>query len=186
VNGGDVIVRMGEFAVGQNAGDTLISIGLGSCIGLAMLDPTRGTVALAHIVFPSAAPEQAGGPGKFADQAVPALVGALAALGSARSDLEAVLVGGARMFSFAASSGLDVGTRNHAAARKALAAAEIPIRAEATGGWVGRTIHVIARDVAVAVSEPGGELYDLHRPAQAGNGTEAGYGGQTGYGGPAQ
>lgn len=163
----DFIVRMGELAVGSEAGDVLLSIGLGSCIGLALLDRTRGAVALAHVVFPSAAPGQAGGPGKFADQAVPALVEALTPHGSAPGELEAVLVGGARMFSFAASSGLDVGTRNADAAREALAAAAIPIRAEATGGWVGRTIQVTAGAAAVQVREPGGELGELYRARTA-------------------
>ena len=34
----ETMVRMGELALSSNPGDVLVSIGLGSCIGLALLD----------------------------------------------------------------------------------------------------------------------------------------------------
>ena len=55
-------------------------------------------------------------PGKFAPSAVPALVAELKKLGAVPSALEAVLVGGAQMFSFGPRRRpLDVGNRNNAA-----------------------------------------------------------------------
>ena len=56
-------------------GDVLVSLGLGSCIGLALVDKRAGVAGLAHIVLPACA--GAVDPGtmhKFADHAVPALV----------------------------------------------------------------------------------------------------------------
>ena len=35
---GEIMVRMGELAVSSTPGDVLVSIGLGSCIGLALVD----------------------------------------------------------------------------------------------------------------------------------------------------
>ena len=81
-------------------------------------------------------------PGKLAPSAVPALVDELKKLGAVPSSLEAILVGGAQMFSFGNSGAgrLDVGARNEAATREALAAAKIPVLAHATGGSTGQVM----------------------------------------------
>ena len=47
------MVRMGELAASAVAGDVLVSLGLGSCIGLALLDRRVGVAGLAHVVLPS-------------------------------------------------------------------------------------------------------------------------------------
>ena len=100
---GDIAVRMGEIAVSSTRGDVLVSLGLGSCIGLALVDQRRGIAGLAHVMLPEAIP--GGGPaGKFADLAVPALLEQTTALGTTRGALKAVLVGGAQMFSLGTGS----------------------------------------------------------------------------------
>ncbi len=43
---------MGELAVSSTVGDELVAIGLGSCIGLAMVDREAGVAGLAHVVLP--------------------------------------------------------------------------------------------------------------------------------------
>ena len=79
----EVMVRMGELAVAAKGGATLVSIGLGSCIGLALIDRAKGIAGLAHVMLPAAPADGAGEtPGKFADHAVPALLQELAPLGS--------------------------------------------------------------------------------------------------------
>lgn len=130
---------MGELAVSSRVGDELVAVGLGSCIGLAMVDREAGAAGLAHVVLP----ESLGKPGpapKFADLAVPDLIARLLERGARRTKLEAVLIGGARMFTVGAS--LDIGARNAEAVRRALEDAKIPIRAEETGGNRGRTARV--------------------------------------------
>jgi chemotaxis protein CheD len=136
----ETMVRMGEYAFSGRAGDVLVSLGLGSCIGLALLDRRASVAGLAHVVLP-AADGREGAPGKFADTAVPALLDAVVGLGARRSRLDAVLVGGASMFSFG-GTGLDVGQRNDAAVREELARLRIPIAAAETGGSTGRTVRV--------------------------------------------
>lgn len=136
----ETVVRMGELAAAVGADSVLTTVGLGSCVGLALLDRAGGIAGLAHVVLPEApgtdAPAQ---PGKFADTAVPALVAQVLVLGARRSRLEAALVGGAQMFSF---GGLDIGSRNESAVRGALESHRIPVRAADTGGSTGRTMHV--------------------------------------------
>jgi chemotaxis protein CheD len=138
----EIAVRMGEIAVSADPADVLVSLGLGSCIGLALVDQRRGIAGLAHIMLPEALAD--GGPvGKFADVAVPELVERTTALGTSRPMLKAVLVGGAQMFSLGGSGALDIGVRNDAAVREALHKERITVVAAATGGSKGRTIRVI-------------------------------------------
>jgi chemotaxis protein CheD len=146
----------------------LVSIGLGSCIGLCLIDRRRSVIGLAHVMLPAGGPGDM--PGKFAPSAVPALVGELRKLGALQSSLEAILVGGAQMFSFGNSGAgrLDVGARNEAATREALATAKIPILAHATGGSTGRTVRVTAEDPRVVVKEAGSGERELFRATAVG------------------
>ena len=72
---------------------------------------------------------------------MPVLLDAVVGLGARRTRVEAVLVGGASMFSFG-GSGLEVGQRNDAAVRDELKKLRIPIAATETGGSRGRTVRV--------------------------------------------
>ena len=112
----ETMVRMGELAVSSVPGDVLVSLGLGSCIGLALIDRKMGIAGLAHVVLPQSQGHDEPNPRKFADHAVPELVSELEAAGARRVRLEAVLVGGASMFAVSSSS-LEVGQRNEAAVR---------------------------------------------------------------------
>jgi chemotaxis protein CheD len=154
----EIAVRMGEIAVSSSPGEMLLSLGLGSCIGLALVDQRRGVAGLAHIMLPEAIGN--GGPaGKFADLAVPELVARTVAQGTARTSLKAVLVGGAQMFALGGNA-LDIGVRNEAAVRGLLAAEHIPVVAAATRGSKGRTIKVWPGG-AVVSKEAGGVEVEL-------------------------
>jgi chemotaxis protein CheD len=156
----ELIVRMGELAVSSEDDDVLVTIGLGSCIGLALVDRVSGVAGLAHVVLPdSTEAGQADSAAKFADTAVPALVNELGTAGASRSHLEAVLAGGAQMFGFGRKdhSRLDIGVRNDAAVTAALERERIPLRAKATGGNKGRTIRVHVSTGSITVREAGGD-----------------------------
>ncbi len=138
----DTIVRMGELAVSADPCACLVTIGLGSCIGLVIVDRMRKVAGLAHVMLPQARPGQAEGlapsaRGKYADLAVPALVDAMLAAGARRLGLQVALVGGAKMFG-AASGTLDVGARNEAAVRDALAAARLRVEGDGDRGREGQ------------------------------------------------
>jgi chemotaxis protein CheD len=154
---------MGEFAATADASAILTTIGLGSCLGIALLDPGGRAAGLAHVMFPQARQPDAERPGRYADTAVTALLAALARLGSPASGLCAVLAGGARMFSFKGASGPDIGASNLAATQEVLSLAGIPICASATGGSSGRSIRIQAADGVVRVREAGIDT-ELYRP----------------------
>ena len=149
----DVVVRMGELAASASAGDVLVCVGLGSCIGLALVCRDGRACGLAHIVLPESNGREAERPAKYAEHAVPALVAALGALGAGPNSLDAVLVGGAQMFSM--STGMEIGARNEAAVRAELQRAGIPVTATATAGSVGRTVRVDVATANVTVREAG-------------------------------
>ena len=151
----ETMVRMGELAISGEPGHVLVSLGLGSCIGLALLDRRLGKAGLAHVVLPQSQGHGAENPLKFADHAVPELIRRLVGIGGRRGLLEAVLVGGASMFATTSAS-LEVGQRNEAAVRELLAKLGIPVIATATGGNRGRTIRVDVASGAVTVREAGG------------------------------
>ena len=65
-------VRMGEIAVARDDG-VLAAIGLGSCIGVALVDAEARLAGLAHVLLPEPASGREGGAGRFATTAVPAL-----------------------------------------------------------------------------------------------------------------
>lgn len=153
------MVRMGEMHVSSEPGHVLAAIGLGSCIGLVLLEPARARAGMAHIVLPSAPENHDGLHGKFADRAVPALLREMDAIGSSRRRLRAVLIGGAQMFSVGTSSNLDIGRRNEEATREALASLGMEVHAADTGGSQGRTVRVYVGSGRVTVKGPGaGEI----------------------------
>jgi chemotaxis protein CheD len=160
---------MGELAVTADATHVLTSIGLGSCVGIALLDPRRHVVGLAHAMFPAAPDGDVEQPGRYADTAVSALLAALAELGSRPPSLFAILTGGARMFSFERSNPIDIGARNVAAAQDALAVAGVPVYASATGGSTGRSVRIRAADGVVRLREAGSDS-ELYRPAPVATG----------------
>lgn len=159
----ETVVKMGELAVSRMKSETLTVIGLGSCIGLFLLDRSHQAAGLAHVMLPSS---QIGArddpPAKFADRAVEELVEKMAGIGSRRSELEAILVGGARMFAMVSTgSGLDIGARNDATVREALERAKIPIAAACTGGEKGRTARVVVGTGQILCKEAGSTEHEL-------------------------
>jgi chemotaxis protein CheD len=164
----DTMVRMGELAASKTEGDRLVSLGLGSCIGLALLDRRVGVGGLAHIVLPASAGHPELNQLKFADHAVPELIARVVALGARRGMIEAVLVGGASMFG-GTGPAHEVGQRNEAAVRAALAAVRIKVVAADTGGSRGRTVRLDPRAGLVTVRAAGGVDTQLHPALRAGS-----------------
>jgi chemotaxis protein CheD len=144
--------RMGEMVVSSDPREELVALGLGSCIGLAVVDRTAGVAGLAHIVLPESN-DRGEQVGKFADTAVPELIAKMRRAGALERRFETAIAGGARMFEM--SGGLDIGSRNEAAVRAALALERIAVQAAKTGGTTGRTLKVSVRDLRVTVRAAG-------------------------------
>jgi chemotaxis protein CheD len=95
-------------------------------------------------------------PARFAETAVPMLIGELVRAGAVRGRLTARLVGGASLFaSLTAPGTVQIGQRNVNACRGALAAAGIDVVAAAVGGEVGRSVWYAVQSGAVLVRSVG-------------------------------
>ena len=123
--------------------DGITTLGLGSCVGIAIRDPVTKIGGLAHIMLPdSTTIRNNGNIPKFADTGIEELVRRVVAKGANRTRLVAKIAGGAQMFSFGGgnSETIRVGERNVEASKKKLAQLKIPILAEDTGKNYGRTV----------------------------------------------
>ncbi len=122
--------------------DRLMTIGLGSCIGIAMIDKKSGIGGLAHIMLPDSEKfNKIANEIKFANLAIPILIKQMIENGAKEKNLRAKIAGGASMFNFADSKvNMDIGARNSLAVKDILKARKIPIDSEEIGGTKGRTI----------------------------------------------
>jgi chemotaxis protein CheD len=154
-------VRMGEMVVSKDLNEELVALGLGSCIGLGIVDRTARVAGLAHIVLPESS-DRADQVGKFADTAVPELIARMRKAGAVQRRFETVIVGGAQMFEV--SGGLDIGARNDAAVRAALSKARVRVTAAQTGGSAGRTLKIAVGEMLVTVRSAGRPAETLLEP----------------------
>ena len=122
--------------------DGLTTLGLGSCVGVALRDPITKVGGLLHAMLPdSTVIKNNTCVEKFVDSGLEELVKQMVRAGANKSRLEAKLAGGAQMFAFQRNSDLvKVGARNAEAARKKLSAMRIKLLAEDTGLNYGRTV----------------------------------------------
>jgi len=136
-------VGMADYKVGRSP-STLISYGLGSCIGVSLYDPQRKIGGLLHIMLPDSTQARfSDNPAKFADTGIPLMINDVIALGASRSRLVAKIAGGAQMFAFSnATDIMRVGTRNAETCKQILRKNGIKVIAEDTGGNYGRTVSI--------------------------------------------
>jgi chemotaxis protein CheD len=137
-SGGEfVYVRTGEFGLGDHP-DVLITLALGSCVGVALWDRLGHRGALAHVMLPAPGVQDPGGDlNRFASYAVPAMAAKIAGTRGV-SGLVAKVVGGAAMFN-GDTLHASIGARNVDEVRKQLGLLSIPIVAEDIGGRSART-----------------------------------------------
>ena len=125
------------------APDAITTLGLGSCVGIALRDPVTKVGGLAHIMLPdSTAIQGVSHVPKFADTGIAELVKQVVAAGAMRTRLVAKIAGGAQMFAFQNKSELmTVGQRNVEAVTRILKEMKIPILSQDTGENFGRTVE---------------------------------------------
>ncbi len=126
------------------APDMITTLGLGSCIGIAVYDSVTKIGGLAHIMLPDSTQMRNNlNIAKFADTGIEELVRRMVAAGANKRRLVAKIAGGARMFEVKGMSGIgNVGERNAIASRKKLKQLGIPLVAEDTGLNFGRTVEL--------------------------------------------
>jgi len=149
----DVRVKVADYAV-RRGNDIIATIGLGSCVAIALYDRESRTGGLAHILLPSMAmSRETSNPAKFPETIVPIMLTEMRALGMAsNARVLAKIAGGASMFGqLVNGTGINVGERNILATREALAKARVEIVGEDTGLDYGRSVYFHLTDGRVEV-----------------------------------
>ena len=125
--------------------DCLTTIGLGSCVGVALYDSVTKITGLAHVMLPNSKEiKNNSNIAKFADTGIAETLRLMEEAGAKRGRITAKIAGGACMFAFAMQSNdaLNVGEKNVRSVKKVLEEFKIPILAEDTGLNYGRTIII--------------------------------------------
>ncbi|MEW6275047.1 MAG: chemotaxis protein CheD [Bacillota bacterium] len=148
----EIQVGIADYKITREPG-RLITLGLGSCVGVTLYDPLTKIGGLLHLMLPDSTQfNNVTKPAKFADLGIPLLVAELQKKGAATRRLQAKLVGGAQMFSgMDDSMVLNIGQRNVEKTRAVLAELGIKIFAEEVGGNRGRTMILDTTDGKVIV-----------------------------------
>lgn len=133
--------------------DSLITLGLGSCVGVALYDNINKIAGLAHIMLPNSKDfKNVSNKMKFADTCIPLLIEEMEAMGARKRNLTAKIAGGSNMFNM---EGETVGARNTQAVEDVLNLLKIPIKCKECGGSIGRTIRIEAETGNVYVRKIG-------------------------------
>jgi chemotaxis protein CheD len=142
-----IIVGMADLNVTKAPG-MLTTLGLGSCVGIALYDPGVKVAGLAHIMLPDSTKIQNNSNvAKFADTAMAKLIQDMTKLGANKPRLRAKIAGGAQMFALNAKNDeMRIGDRNVEATLKLLKQYGIPLTAYEVGANYGRTVELYADD----------------------------------------
>lgn len=131
----------------------LVTLGLGSCVGIAIYNTLTKIGGLSHIMLPdSRAFGSDARKEKFADLAIIMMIREMNHGMLLNKNLVAKIAGGAKMFDYKDKKQMpEIGQRNVDAVEKILLELGIPILGKHTGGTIGRTMVVDLSDFKVDI-----------------------------------
>ncbi|MDR2167784.1 MAG: chemotaxis protein CheD [Clostridiales bacterium] len=151
-----IMVGMADMKVSKHPG-MLVTLGLGSCVGICLYDPSSKVAGMAHCMLPDSTQiVNNENVAKFVDTAVIRLVNDMARAGANKRSIVAKLAGGAQMFAFTSTTDtLRIGDRNVDAAVKVLKQLNIPLKSMDVRENYGRTIELHTDDGRLTVKTIG-------------------------------
>jgi chemotaxis protein CheD len=161
----ELIIGIGEGQVSRDPDTVLVTYALGSCVALMLHDPVAHVAGMAHYLLPDSTQstsDTSPRPWKFADTAIPRLLGAALEQGADKHRLVVLAAGGAQVMDD--NSMFNIGKRNCLALRKALWKFGLFAHAEDTGGTVVRTVRLEVGSGRVCLQSPGGSRWELSPP----------------------
>ena len=141
--GNSIKVGMADLKVAKSP-DSLITLGLGSCIGLTFYDPVAKVGGMVHYMLPDSTQlKNNSNIAKFGDTGIKELYRLMIANGASPKRMVAKIAGGAKMFEVSGLSNVGhVGERNTEQAKKMLKELKVSLVAEDTGLNYGRTVEL--------------------------------------------
>ena len=152
------VIKIGiaDIAVSKDP-DIITTLGLGSCIGIAMFDPGSKVGGLVHVMLPDSTKiKQNSNPAKFADTGIQDLLNRMIKAGANKSRIVAKIAGGAKMFEVSGTTDVgNVGERNAQASKNKLKQLGIRLIAEDCGANYGRTVELNCTDGSYVIKAVG-------------------------------
>ena len=136
-------VGVSDMSLSACAGDLIVTHALGSCIGVAIHDPTACVGGILHYMLPLStidAARAASNPYMFGDTGIPAFFQEAYRLGAKKENMRVVIAGGAQVFE--KKDFFDIGKRNIVIARKLFWKNNLMIAAEHVEGHIPRTLFL--------------------------------------------
>ncbi len=137
------IVGVADMKVSNQAGDTIVTYSLGSCIGLAIYDPKARVGGVLHYMLPDSTIDEnkaQNNPFMFANTGIPTLFKQVYMLGADKSRIRVFVAGGAEIMD--QEGVFNIGRRNYTALMQILTRNNISIWKQAVGGNSNRTIRM--------------------------------------------
>jgi chemotaxis protein CheD len=138
-----IVVGVADMAVSNNAGETLITYSLGSCIAVITYDPAAKVGGILHYMLPEATMDTEKAkkkPAMFADSGIPLLFKMSYQLGATKKSTIVKVAGGSQIMD--ENGVFNIGKRNYLAMRKIFWRNNVMVAAEEIGGNVNRTVRL--------------------------------------------
>ncbi|WP_462273515.1 chemotaxis protein CheD [Methanohalophilus sp.] len=132
---GERVAGIGEYRIGRNV--LLKAMGLGSCVGVILYDPSTCIGGIAHILLPGASAE---GKTKHAETAIKTMLEEMINNGARKRKVRAKIAGGAQIFKHMNMEMLKIGDRNIKSVQDTLKEEGIDTVATDVGGNIGRNV----------------------------------------------
>jgi chemotaxis protein CheD len=137
-------VNNSEMKISRNPVETLVAFSIGSGIGITVHDPVCGVGGMLSFLLPDSSRVNGVNPSRvpfmFADTGIPTFLDELFANNVRCDRLKVVIAGGAHVLD--QNSAFNVGQKNLAALKASLAAFNLKIYHENTGGTNSRTLSL--------------------------------------------
>lgn len=154
-----ILIGLGEYAVSNTPGDSIKTLGLGSCVAVTALHGATGAIGMVHIVLPESKMDPLKSqerPGYYADTAVTKMFDELNRLTKTEGRYIVKLVGGAAVLNVdPANDNMNIGKRNVLATKKALWQRGLGALAEDVGGNMSRSVTLEHGKVQLEVTQGG-------------------------------
>jgi chemotaxis protein CheD len=153
---------VGDCKVAAQDGESLVTYGLGSCIGIVIWDPVAHVGGMLHFMLPESSqdPEKAAAnPFLYADTGIPLLFKTAYKLGADKKRLLVRVAGGAQVLD--GDGVFNIGKRNYLAMKKIFWKAGVMVHAEEVGGAVSRTLRLDINSGRLLVQEAGEEAREI-------------------------
>ena len=157
-----IIVGIADVRVSSDPADTIVTYGLGSCLGIVIYDPVARVAGMLHAMLPSGQTDPAKAavnPARFVDTGLPILFKTAYGLGAQKPRIHLTVAGGASMGAGGEEGDFfQIGRRNYVELKRMLWKNGVVIRDEDVGGSVSRTVTIDVGTGEVTVKAGGNEF----------------------------